>query len=54
MQRFGKKILKKCCIFFGNFVDSIDFLKGLVHLWIDWIRMKLVRIGTAIFTKIYM
>ena len=39
--------LKKMLYFFLNFVDSMDFLKGLVHLWIDWIRMKLLRICTA-------
>ena len=29
----------------------MDVLKGLVRLRIDWIRMKLVRIGTAILYK---
>ena len=50
MRRFGEKI-KKNTVFFIRFFDSMDFLKGLVHLWIDWIRLKLVRIGTAISSK---
>ena len=52
MQRFGEKIKKKIVVYiFFNFVDSTDFLKGLVHLCLDWISMKMVRIGTAILCK---